>query len=179
MITGSIARRYARALFGLAVEQDRIERWSRSLAAVRDAVRSVPDLRDALANPVYTREQRRAVVGQIAQALGLDEEPKNLLSLLADRNRLPLLESIADTFGELADQKLGRVRARVVSAVPLEAAEADRLAQKLAGTTRAEVIVDREVDPNILGGVVARVGSMVYDGSLRTQLEELRRALER
>lgn len=179
MISGSIARRYARALFSLAVEQDRIEPWSQALSAVRDAVRSSSELDDALTNPVYTRDQRRAVVGKLAQALGLDDEPRNLLNLLADRNRLPLLESVCETFGELADQKLGRVRARVISAVPLEPTEASRLAQKLAGTTQAEVIVDREVDPTILGGVVAQVGSMVYDGSLRTQLEQLRRALKR
>jgi F-type H+-transporting ATPase subunit delta len=179
MITGSIARRYARALFSLAVDADRIEPWSSAFAGLRLTFRDNPELRDALTNPVYTAEQRRAIVTKLAQGLALDPEPTNLLLLLADRNRLALLDAVAEAFGELADQKLGRVRARVISAVPLEQAEATRLAERLAGAAKAEVIVEREVDPAILGGVVARVGSMVYDGSLRSQLEDLGRALKR
>lgn len=179
MITGSIARRYARALFSLAVEADRIEPWSSAFAALRSTFLESTELRDALTNPVYTADQRRGVVTRLAQALALDPEPTNLLLLLAERNRLALLDAVAEEFGELADQKLGRVRARVVSAVPLEQAEATRLADQLAGAAKAKVIVERQVDPTILGGVVARVGSMVYDGSLRSQLEELGRALKR
>jgi F-type H+-transporting ATPase subunit delta len=179
MITGSIARRYARALFSLAVEADRIEPWSSAFAVLRSTFLESAELRDALTNPIYTADQRRGVVTRLAQALALDPDPTNLMLLLAERNRLALLDAVAQEFGELADQKLGRVRARVVSAVPLEEAEATRLAERLAGAAKAQVIVDRQVDPTILGGVVARVGSMVYDGSLRSQLEELGRALKR
>jgi F-type H+-transporting ATPase subunit delta len=179
MISGSIARRYARALFSLAVDADRIEPWSSVFASLRVTFRDNRELRDALTNPVYTAEQRRAVVAKLAHGLALDPEPTNLMLLLADRNRLVLLDAVAEAFGELADQKLGRVRARVISAVPLEQGEATRLAERLAGAAKAQVIVEREVDPSILGGVVAHVGNTVYDGSLRSQLEDLGRALKR
>lgn len=178
MIVGSIARRYAKALFGLASEKGRVDEWSRGLEALRAAVTASAELKDVLANPVYGKEQRRAIAGDLAQALKLDEEPANLLYLLGDRNRLGYLTAIVDHFRELADQKLGRVRAKVTSAVALDESAAKGLASKLAEATRAEVIVERQVDPGLLGGVVAQVGRFVYDGSVRAQLEELRRTLK-
>ncbi len=178
MIMGSIARRYAKALFGLAVDQDRVEPWSDSLLALKGAVESSPDLKDVLSNPVYSKEQRRAIVGQLADAVHLDADPTNLLYVLAERNRLGYLGAIVDTYRELADAHLGRVRARVTSAVPLDAAAAQAIAERLAAATRAKVILERAVDPALLGGVVAQVGSVVYDGSVRTQLEDLRKTLK-
>jgi len=178
MIVGSIARRYAKALFDLAVEAGRVEPWAEALTALQKSVASSPELRDLLENPVYPREQRQAVAGQLAKALSLDPDPRHLLALLAERNRLAYLSGIADTFGQLADQKLGRVRARVTSAVPLAEAEAQALAQRLAAATGAQVLLERVVEPALLGGVVAQVGSLVYDGSLRAQLEALRRSMK-
>jgi F-type H+-transporting ATPase subunit delta len=179
MIMGSIARRYAKALFGLAAETGRVEAWSNSLLGLKAAVESSPDLRDVLSNPVYSKEQRRAIVEKLAAALSLDAEPRALLLLLGDRNRLAYLAPIVDTFRDLADQHLGRVRAKVTSAVKLEDGAAEAIADKLSQATRAKVLLDRVVDPAILGGVVAQVGSLVYDGSVRTQLEDLRQQLKR
>jgi F-type H+-transporting ATPase subunit delta len=179
MIVGSIARRYAKALFDLAVQADRVDVWAEGLVALKKAVEASPELRELLANPVYTKEQRQGLAARLAQALELDREPANLLALLADRNRLAYLSGVADTFHRLADEKLGRLRARVASAVPLAEAEVDALARKLAASSKAQVIVERVVDPALLGGVVAQIGSLVYDGSLRSQLEELRRSMKR
>ncbi len=178
MIVGSIARRYAKALFSLAVESGRVEAWARSLESLREAVLGSKDLRDVLSNPVYSKEQRRAIVEQLASALKLDPEPANLLFLLGDRNRLGYLASIVDTFRELADRHLGRLRARVTSAVKLDDASAAAIAEELSRKHGAQILLDRAVDPAILGGVVAQVGSLVYDGSVRTQLEDLRKQLK-
>ena len=179
MITGSIARRYARALFGLAEEKGRIEPWLDGLTALEEAIADSAELRDALSNPVYAREERRALAGELARMVRLDEEPRNLMLLLADRGRLESLLGVVDHFRALADHKLGRVRARVISVVPLAEAAAKEIAGKLAQAARAEVILEPAVDPAILGGVIAQVGSFTYDGSVRTQLEELRRSLTR
>ncbi len=178
MIEGSIARRYAKALFSLAVESKRVEPWAKSLEALREAVLTSPDLRDVLSNPVYSKEQRRAIVEQLAAARKLDAEPANLLFLLGDRNRLGYLAAIVDTFRELADAHLGRLRAKVTSAVKLDDAAAQAIADELSRKHGTQILLDRAVDPAILGGVVAQVGSLVYDGSLRTQLEDLRRQLK-
>jgi F-type H+-transporting ATPase subunit delta len=179
MIMGSIARRYAKALFGLATETGKVEAWSVSLLSLKQAVESSPDLRDVLSNPVYSKEQRRAIVEKLATGLSLDEEPRALLLLLGDRNRLPYLSAVVDTFRDYADQHLGRIRAKVTSAVKLDDAAVQAMADRLSQATQAKVLLDRAVDPAILGGVVAQVGSIVYDGSVRTQLEDLRTQLKR
>lgn len=178
MITGSIARRYARALFSLAVESNRVEPWSDALQALQATVEGSSDLQDVLSNPVYSKEQRRAIVGRLAEALRLDPEPSNLLYLLGDRNRLGFLPAVVENFRDLADAHLGRLRARVTSAVPLDAQAAQAIADKLSQATKAQVLLERAVDPALLGGVVAQVGSLVYDGSVRTQLEDLRKSLK-
>jgi F-type H+-transporting ATPase subunit delta len=178
MIIGSIARRYAKALFGLAVESKRVEPWAQTLEALREAVLASPDLRDVLSNPMYSKEQRRAIVEKLAAALELDPEPANLLFLLGDRNRLAYLEAVVDTFRELADRHLGRIRAKVISAVELDEPSAQAIADELSRKHGAQILLDRAIDPAILGGVVAQVGSLVYDGSVRTQLEDLRKQLK-
>lgn len=178
MIPGSIARRYAKALFSLAVEKDRIEAWSDSLLALGKAVDASAELRDVLQNPAYTRETRAAVVGQLAKAIQLDADPAALLQLLGERNRLSGLSAIVTAFREFGDVELGRVRARVTSAVPLDDAAIAAIAQKLSASMQKKVLVERALDPALLGGVVTQVGSVVYDGSLRTQLEHLRSTLK-
>src|SRR5512137_2333215 len=84
MIPGSIARRYAKALFSLAIEKGRIEPWSDSLLALARAIDGSPELRDVLLNPAYTREARAAVVSRVAQGLALEADPAALVNLLAD-----------------------------------------------------------------------------------------------
>ena len=179
MIPGSIARRYAKALFSLAVEKGRIEPWSDSLLALGQAIEGSAELRDVLQNPAYPRETRAAVMARLTEPLRLDAEPAALLQLLGERNRLGGLTAIVTAFRELADVELGRVRARVTSAVPLDDAAVNAIAEKLSAATQKKVLVERAVDPAILGGVVAQVGSVVYDGSIRTQLEDLRSTLKR
>lgn len=178
MLMGSIARRYAKALFGLARDQGRVEAWAKSLEALRAAVDGSPDLREVLSNPVYSKEQRRLIVEKLATALSLDEQPTHLLFLLGARNRLAYLPGVVDVFRDLADEHLGRVRARVTSAVKLDDVAAQAIADKLSQATKAKVLLDRVVDPAILGGVVAQVGSLVYDGSVLAQLEDLRKQLK-
>lgn len=178
MMMGSIARRYAKGLFSLAAETGKVEPWSDSLQALKQAVEGSPDLLDVLSNPVYSREQRRAIVEKLASALRLDPEPANLLFLLGDRNRLAYLGGVVDAFRDLADQHLGRLRAKVTSAVPLDGQAAQAIADRLSKATSAKVLLDRAVDPSLLGGVVAQVGRFVYDGSVRTQLEDLRKTLK-
>jgi F-type H+-transporting ATPase subunit delta len=178
MIVGSIARRYAKALFSLADEQGQVEQWSSGLDSLGRALASSPELRETLSSPMFAKEQRRGVVGAVATSLGLADTVKSFLLLLADRDRLAYLSAVVVDFRDLADARLGRVRAKVTSAVPLAPEEARRIAEKLAQGARVEVIVESIVDPALLGGVVAQVGSLVYDGSVRSQLEELRRAMK-
>jgi F-type H+-transporting ATPase subunit delta len=178
MDSGSVARRYAKALFGLAVESGKVEPWAESLATLAAVLQSTPELAEILADPVRSREERRLLGERLGAALGLEREPANLLLLLGERNRLDRLADVLRVFGELADAHLGRLRARVTTAVPIDAETTQSLARRLSEVTRAQVLLERSVEPGTLGGAVTQVGSLVYDGSVRTQLEDLRKSLK-
>jgi F-type H+-transporting ATPase subunit delta len=162
----------------LALEGGRVEAWSQALGVLAEVLESAPELAVALGDRVRSREERRALVEQLIGALSLDREPANLLLLLGDRNRLDRLGDVLRAFGELSDAHLGRLRARVTSAVPLEREVVAAIAERLSRMTHATVLVEGTVEPAILGGVIAQVGSLVYDGSVRTQLDGLRKSLK-
>lgn len=175
MINWSIARRYARALYeALAADHERADE---ELAAMSRALEASPELAVVLEDPRLSREERLAIIEKIIGALNLLPAVANLLRLLADRNRLDQLPGIAEVFGGFVDAKLGRVRGEVVSAGPIDRALIERLESVLTDATGKKVILESEENPQILGGLVARIGNVVYDGSLRTQLETLRREL--
>ncbi len=178
MAAGSIARRYARALIDLAGEGKQEQQIQELLAALGDAVRSSRELKDLFENPAYSHDQRVQTVDALCKAVKAPSVLVNFLHLLVDRSRLRYLESIARIYGEMADARAGRVRARVISAIEMKDAAANRLAQVLQAATGREVVLEREVQASILGGVVAHVGGRVFDGSLRTQLEELKNQLK-
>ncbi len=178
MNISSIARRYARAIFELAVEENRFEEVGRELAAVRVALTTDPELLPGLTDPSSTREDKLKLVDALAPALKLSPLVGNFLRLLAERNRLGSLLSVESNYRDMADQKAGRLRARVVSAVELGDEAAKNIAAGLSKATSRQVVIDCAVDPKILGGVVAHVGSTVFDGSVRSQLEDLKRELK-
>jgi F-type H+-transporting ATPase subunit delta len=174
----SIARRYARAVFELAVEEGRFEEVGRELAVVRVALQTDADLMAALTNPSTTREEKLRVIDALAPALKLSGTVVNALRLLAERNKLVSLPQVEAVYRDMADQKAGRLRAKVISAVPLSEEAAASIAAGLSKATSRNVVIDRAVDPRVLGGVVAQVGSMVYDGSVKSQLEDLKKQLK-
>jgi F-type H+-transporting ATPase subunit delta len=179
MVNVSVARRYARALLeaGSGTDADRL---AAQLDTLNEAVNSHPELKDFLANPTHTPAQLRAVMDALIQRLPVDAEPlPRFLRLLVDRRRLASLPDIARQFRGLADERAGRIRGKVVSATPLEADTLRQLEQALQSITHAQVVLQAEVDPSVLGGVSAQVGSVLYDGTLRTGLDEIRRALKR
>lgn len=177
MVSGSVARRYARALFDLAVEQGQEQVVQEQLASLADAASGSREVRDLFENPAYGREQRGAAVEALCKQMGSPPLLRNFLMLLVDRNRLSRIESIASYFGELADARAGRVRATIVSAVALDDAAASKLSQALERVTGRRVVLEKRVEASVLGGVVAQLAGRVYDGSLRTQLEELKHQL--
>ncbi|RMH41297.1 MAG: F0F1 ATP synthase subunit delta [Deltaproteobacteria bacterium] len=177
MIAGSLARRYARAVFAIGVEDGSYERLGREIAAVADAMRASDTLRDALTAPVFSRAQRRAVLEKVLERLGASRTTRNFCLLLIDRERIAALPDIARELAAMIDDKAGRVRAVVATAVPLPADVEQRLRAALEKASGKTVHMTKQVDPSLLGGVVAQLGDTRYDGSLRTQLDRMRQAL--
>jgi F-type H+-transporting ATPase subunit delta len=178
VIAGSISRRYARALFSLALEEGGHERIGEELESVAQTIRSSGEARTLAESPGYTPAQRHALVDVLVQKLSLSPLIGSFLRLLADRHRLAEIGAISRSYGEMLDEKVGRVRATVVSAKPLADEELGRVREALSAATRRTIVLDSRSDPRIVGGLVAQVGPKVWDGSIRTQLERMRRELK-
>jgi len=169
-----VARRYARALFELASEQKSVEPVAAALRTVAAALEASPDLRAVFENPRYLQEQKKAVARALAEKIAAPPALANALLLLADRRRLAHLGAIADAFDALAEEAAGRLRAEIVSAGPLPESYYTALQKTLSEVTGRQVKLVRRQDPSLIGGVVARVGDVVFDGSLKNRLSDLR-----
>ncbi len=174
---GSIARRYAKALFGLAVDQGAFERFGQELDDLARAYDSSADLRLALENPVIKPSEKQAILRGVLPRVAPSVPVQRFAQLLLTRGRITLLRSIARAYRELSDARAGQVRATITSPSPLGPEDLDRVRRALEKRTGRKVLIETAVDPNLIGGIVARVGDLVLDGSVRTQLDELRRRL--
>lgn len=176
---GSIARRYARALKLVGQERGGVRSLLEEVESLTEEVLGSEALRRVLFAPIHPRAERKGVVREITQRIGSSDEVRAFAMLLVDENRTALLPAIRDSLRELVEAEEGRVVARLTSARPLDRAEIDRITEALAGRVGSRVTVTVDVDASILGGVVARVGDLVLDGSVRTQLASLAGSLRR
>jgi F-type H+-transporting ATPase subunit delta len=176
LTSGSIPRRYARALLAIGVDSRLYEKLGAELDSFV-ALLDHEDLKTALTNPSVPHSQRKAVVEQLIARLSPTATVRAFLLLLVDRNRIEILPDIAREYQALADAHVGRVRAEVTSAEPLAGENVTRLKRALEQKTGKQVILEQRTDPELIAGMVTRVGTIIYDGSIRTRLEQLRRAL--
>lgn len=179
MTSRGAARRYARALFDTALaEKKDLQQTFQDLRGFASLMTGHDALARALTNPAIPKSRKQAVVEQLlARAASLQPSVGKLAMLLAERDRLALLPEVAQAFEERLMDHQKIVRARLVTATTLPA---DRVAAIRNGLTRAtgrDVTLETEIDPSIIGGAVARIGSTVFDGSVTRQLERMREAL--
>jgi len=174
---GSVARRYAKALFGLGVDQGAYDKFGQELDALVRTYDQSADLRLALENPVIKPAEKQAILRALLPRIAPSLPVQRFAQLLLERGRFPMLRAIARAYRELADARAGQVRASVTAAEALGPADLDRVRRALEKRTGRKVIIESSVDPGLIGGIVARVGDLVLDGSVRTQLEEMRRRL--
>ena len=179
MRIGAAARRYARALFSIAQEQQSVAAFRAELENVEALFDEHPELRAALLRPLHPATERRAVLRGVCERTGAGESVRNFFAFLVDQRRLVDFDAICSEYRRLADEAEGRTRAEVVSASPLSEAQRERLARALAARTGCEVELDVRIDAELIGGATAEVGGLVFDGSLRTQLAQLRQTLAR
>ena len=170
------ARRYARAMYLLGTDEHRVDAMLAELRRVAEAVRESQPLRDLLASPVVSPHDRRVVMSEVLTRLGILGTVRNAVMLLTDRRRGAMVPDVADALARLSDEKAGKVLAEVTSTVALTDAQAAKLSAALEKLTGRKITLTRKVDPTLLGGVVTRIGDTVYDGSVRTRLQEIRQA---
>ncbi|HEX2567933.1 MAG TPA: ATP synthase F1 subunit delta [Polyangia bacterium] len=178
-LVGSVARRYAKALLEIGVAHKNAEAMGQELDRLVELFQSSIELADTLRNPVFPLSRRRAVLDEVIKRLAFSPQSmvRNFTLLLLDRGRIASLPDIAREYRGLLDESLGRVRVQVTSATPLDGAVESRLQQALAHQTGKTVILEKSVDPALVGGIVSQIGDVVYDGSVRTQLDNLKQQL--
>ena len=179
MRSSAAARRYARALFGLAEESGAVAQIRRELAGIAALFESDPALRNALFRPLHPVAERRAVLRSLCERLSLAPILRNFFAYAIDQRRLVDFDAIRAEYEQLADDAAGLVKAQVTAAAPLDGAQRERLQAALAARTGRNVELEVSVDPALIAGAVATVGNVVFDGSLRTQLSQLRDTLSR
>ena len=177
MPSGSLARRYARAVMGLGLENKNYELLGRELRMLGNAMKTSPELVATLSNPAFTRPERLKIIEAILRRINASPTTINFAKLLLDRNRLGVVSDISRELDVMIDDEIGRVSAVVTSATTLTPAQLAKLKAALEKTSGKTVDIEQRQDPELLGGVVAKVGDIVYDGSLRTQLDKMREGL--
>lgn len=179
-MASALAFRYAHALADAVLAPEAgvdAHRIAGELRTFHAAVTESYDLRNVLLSPAVPTARKRAVAAKIAESAGLSRIVRNFLFVMIDRRRTDLLGVIAEAFETVIDERLGFVRAKVSSAAPLNGQQQADLQDALSRASGKQVRCDFAVDASLIGGVVARIGSTVYDGSVRSQLDLLRQRL--
>ncbi len=177
MRAGVLSRRYATALAGVAAERNILESVGRDLRTVAGLLKQNREAAAFFANPGVPLADKRRVLQSLADHAGVESLSANFLGLILEKRRLLHLEEIALAYEELTDERLNRSKAAVTSAVPLPEPVLQGLRAGLAVAIGKQIYLEAQIDPAILGGVVAQVGSTIYDGSLKTQLSRMREHL--
>ena len=172
------AQRYAAALTDVAMEQKSAEAMKRDLAAFVEMFFSSADLRNALESPAVNRDMKLKVITGIAAKMGLNVAVRNFICLVVDHRRTEMLREMVQAFAVELNKRLGIDEAEVTSARELNAAEKKELTTVLERRTGKKIETRFEQDSALLGGAIVRLGSTIYDGSVREQLNRLRERLE-
>ncbi|MGB0036281.1 MAG: ATP synthase F1 subunit delta [Candidatus Acidiferrales bacterium] len=174
----AIAQRYAAALADVALEQKSAEAAKRDLNAFIESFFSSADLRNCLESPAVNRELKQSVIEKIAAKMGMNEAVRNFVLLIVDNRRTEMFREIAKVFSEEMNARLGIAQADVTSARELSAAEKKELTAVLERRTGKKIEARFQENKALVGGAVVRVGSTIYDGSVREQLNRMREQLE-
>ena len=178
MADSTAARRYARALVGLAAEANAIDAVVTDLEGVLATLTGEGDeLLKALTSPVFGLDERKAVLTEVLTRLEVQDITKHTLLLLADRDRLSDIPLVVAFASKLLDERAGRVRVQVATVDPLTPQLETSLREAFEKATGKTVVLETRLDESLIGGLVARVGDTVYDASLRSRLASLKHQL--
>lgn len=174
-----VAKRYAKALLEIGKEDGKTELYGKELKAVAQLFASSAELESVLVRPGFDFDSRKRVLVAILDKLGVSPMVANFFRLLMDRGRISAARDIAEMYGLLLDEVNGITRAEIRTASALQEEEVKRLTQSLKSVAGREVALEIIEDPSLIGGVVAKIGDLVLDGSVKTQLESLKESLRR
>ena len=175
----AIARRYAKALLLIGKEDGQIDAYRKELEGFSALIEKEEALMRAINNPLFNSEGRKNVLASVLEKLALSRVMTSFLTLLFDKGRFVYLTSINDFYQKLADELEGIARASLISATELPSETVDKIRNTLSDKTGKDIILEVEQDPGLIGGIVTRIGDLVLDGSIKTQLLNMRESLKR
>lgn len=175
----AIARRYAKALLLIGKEDGQAETYRQELGGMAHLIENEPALFGALTNPLYDFAGRRKVLQTVIAKLDLSKVMISFLMLLFDKGRIGFLSNINDFYQKLVDELKGIARANLISATELSSEAIEKIQTSLSKKTGKDIVLEVEQDPGLIGGIVTRIGDLVLDGSIKTQLLNMRETLKR
>jgi F-type H+-transporting ATPase subunit delta len=179
-MASALANRYARALVDIVLQPGSTLKPEDAIAQLQDAAKMVvesTELRNALLTPAISPSRKRAAMGKLLEELGASQIIRNFVFVVIDHRRIGMLDEMREAFELALEERMGFARAEVVSAAALDAERGALLETELSRLTGKRMRLRFAVDPELLGGATARIGSTLYDGSLRGQLQQMRREL--
>jgi F-type H+-transporting ATPase subunit delta len=177
VIPSAILGRYARSLADVVYEKDLEPDVTRDLKTYSEIFQAVPDLLETFHTPAVPRDVKEKLLGEVMVQYPLHVITSNFLRILLRHNRIRFFQQIFEGYLKSVNERKGILSARVTTVQPLSQQEIERLGKSLAEITGKQVNMELQTDADLLGGVIVQVGSTVYDGSIRTQLAEMRRRL--
>ena len=175
----AISRRYAKALMLIGKEDGQAEAYKDELEGFVKVLDNEQTFEDSMNNPLYAAEDRKRVLLAVIDKMGLSDIVKSLLILLFEKRRFDQIRGITEYYQKLVDEFKGVVRADVVSATALSDDAVEKIRASLSKMTGKEILLDIKQDASLIGGVVTKVGDMVLDGSIKTQLENMKESLKK
>ena len=172
-----IAKRYAKALVQLAEEKKTIDKTRTDLAAFVSAVDSLPALQKLLASPVFTPENKKAVIKELAAKLNMDQATQRFVEHLAETGRIRYVKEVFEAFREILAERTNRAMATLTTATAISAPDLADIKKKLETLTGKQVDIDSQIDASLIGGARAQIGSTIYDGTIKNQLDKMRSQL--
>lgn len=174
----AVARRYAKAFAEMYKEPALLETMSAQLKEFAEVFGREKSLRTVMLHPAVSIREKANALRKIARKLNTLEQTAHVLSHLLKKGRLPLVKLVSDEFEKISNDMLGKVRVEVTTATLISDSDRTTLGAKLTEVFGKEAVIELKVDPSLIGGIVARIGSVIYDGSIKNQLMALRAGLE-
>ncbi|MCD6389392.1 MAG: F0F1 ATP synthase subunit delta [Desulfobulbaceae bacterium] len=173
-----LAKRYAKALFAVGKEEDSFDEYTEALNGFAEMYSTIPEVLDGLTNFIYPQDVREKVMADLVKATGLTGVMANFMNLLAQKRRADVLPDIAETFQAMVDEEHNVCQGTVVTATEIDDDLKEKVKETLEKLTGKQVTLKTEVDDSIIGGMVAKVGDLVLDGSIKTQLAGLKDSIK-
>lgn len=179
MSDSRLSKRYARALFNLGQEDGSFDLYGQELEAFTNFCRENPEFGNAISNPIFAVGDRKEILQKVLSQSDFSDLVKNFLNLLLDKDRIGVIDAITENYARFTDEASNIAHAEIISAKPLKDETLGKIMKSLEGLTSKKIKSEVKEDPELIGGVVVKIGDLVLDGSVKAQLEGLKESFKR